>query len=169
MDETASMNLEEASILFEKMIPRLLIAEHEALTEAGRFIRGASRGMLGSYQTGVGPFQDWAPLAEETHRRRVQLGFPPDDPLLRNTELRTAIDFTVVGDTAYVGVPNKMVGDGSKRNPTRNIGMVAEDLELGTSKMRPRSFLGLALARHEKSVVALMVMRVIRVLMGAAI
>ncbi|MBW7964961.1 hypothetical protein [Bradyrhizobium sp. BR 10261] len=67
----------------------------------------------------------WPPLAESTKRDRVAKGFPEDKPLLRTGELRDSIEHTTSGLEGAVG-----------SNLDRALW-----LEMGTSKMPPRSFL----------------------------
>lgn len=113
-----------------------------ALREGARAVEKASKEMLGHNRP------EWPALAGATQDRRVALGFSANDPLLMTHELHSHVESDVKleqhGGTAIVGVKDATVGDGSKRNPVRNIGDVAVFMELGTSKAPARSFLALA-------------------------
>jgi hypothetical protein len=133
-------------------ILRELRIRERAMTHVCREIQKESQSMLGYYQDGFGPFETWQPLAEATQADRSAMGFPVDEPLLRNERLRNAIEISIGplrhGDyEGAVGVASAMVGSGSHADPVRDIGVVAEAMELGTRRVPPRSFLGLAAAR----------------------
>lgn len=125
--------------------------EH-ALRTAARAVQEEARGMLGTYQVGNAQFQTWPELADSTKEERFDLGFPENEPLLRNGELRDHILYEIElnsfhGGEAVVGVPSVTVGDGSKQNPFRDIGDIAMWQEMGTDHIPSRSFLGLSAAR----------------------
>jgi len=67
----------------------------------------------------------WAPLAQSTIADKQAHGFPTPKPLLRTGELRDSIEYTVAGNEGAVG-----------SNLDRAVW-----LEMGTSRMPPRSFL----------------------------
>ena len=125
---------------------------HRDMTMACRALQRASRKMLGTYQTGSSQFSSWQQLADRTMIERYRLGFPVNKPLDRTHELRRNIDYQVseMGHEGAVGVPNRVVGNGTLRNPTRNIGEVALDLEMGApaKNLPARSFLGLAASKN---------------------
>lgn len=104
------------------------IVEHEALEHACVEIEDRAKAKFGEYQAEAGPFAAWAPLAQSTIDDRVAKGFTPDDPLLRSGETRDSIDHKVVANEGHVGSDSD----------------VLLWLELGTSKMPPRSTLGAA-------------------------
>lgn len=78
---------------------------------------------------------EWAPLAPSTIAQKTRLGYvghlSATDPLLRTGEMRGSVENTVAG---FEGV----VGSGDK---------VALYQELGTSRIPPRPFIGLAASR----------------------
>ena len=88
---------------------------------------------IGEYQAAVGPFPKWQQLAAETQAERARLGYAPNDPLLREGDLARSIEFTIKGNTGYVG----------SNDP------VAEYQELGTARIPARPFLGPALFVNE--------------------
>lgn len=137
-----------------------------------------SRHEIGTYQDEAGPFPAWAPLAETTlagwddahghhYPGKEELGYaPPDNPLLRTGELRDAIEMAVTQNHGVVGVPSRVVGNGTPEDPARDVGDVATELELGTRHMPPRSFLGRALFVKTQEVVAIIGHAVIQGLAG---
>lgn len=120
------------------------LAEHRAVQASGEIVQREAKRSLGTYHEAVGPFDKWAPLADSTQERREKMGLPPNKPLLATHELRDHILTEAHGNRAAVGVPSVIVGDGTKENPSRDIGMVAAVMELGSAKVPPRPFLGRA-------------------------
>jgi len=103
------------------------------LDRAAKVIQDRAKAILGHYQEEgkTGPFPPWAQLKQRTIEEKERLGYaPPDNPLLREGDLRDSIEHTVVStDEAAVG--------------SNSIVAVAQ--ELGTSRgIPPRSFLGAA-------------------------
>lgn len=95
-------------------------------------IEKTAKNEIGEYQDAIGPFQDWAPLADSTEAEKGRLGYPLDAPLLRTGEMRDSIKHEVGEWEATVG----------SIDPT----MIYH--EFGTSKMPPRSVIGPALYRN---------------------
>ena len=93
-----------------------------------------ARNALGDYHAAFGPFNAWAPLKESTKRIRVEMGYTPNDPLLRSGAMH---------DATYGILQN----DGAGRW-TVTVGSTADYAwrqELGDGKITPRPFLGPAL------------------------
>ena len=112
-------------------------AAHSALEHGAAIIRDEARMRIGTYQGTTGPFAEWANLTEYTQTRRVELGYAPDDPLLRSGELRDAITSERTGNQAVAGVREDAAGgDG------RDIGKIAIWMEQGTDRIPARAFLG---------------------------
>lgn len=110
------------------------IAEQVAI-----MIRDDAKAKLGHYQAASGPFASWAPLAQETRDERVELGFTPDDPLLRSGQLRDAIDSSLQIGGAAIGVPHAAhIGP---KGEVEDVGDIALRMELGDGAP-PRPFLG---------------------------
>ena len=86
---------------------------------------------IGHYQSAVGPFAAWAPLADSTEAEKARLGFPVDAPLERTLALRDSI-------THEAGVLEGVVGSTSD---------VMVYQELGTRTIPPRAVLGPAAVR----------------------
>jgi hypothetical protein len=133
---------------FAAKLAELTIAVHEegvkALEAAAVIVETEAKAEIGIYQSGAGPFAQWATLADSTLAEKERLGYaPPDNPLLRTGDMRDGIQHTVVpaasGGTAYVGSDDP----------------VAEYQELGTDRIPPRSFLGGALFRKTDEVKAI--------------
>lgn len=102
--------------------------DHEiksGLEEAAKIVKTEAKDELGTYQPAAGPTKAWAPLAPATQERRGQLGYPPNEPLLRDGTLRDSIDYTVGEMEAVIG---------------SNLDYAAAQ-ELGTDRIPPRSFL----------------------------
>ncbi len=101
---------------------------------------------IGHYQAAVGPFPKWQQLAAETQAERARLGYTPNDPLLRTGDLARSIQFTIEGDTGYVGSDHP----------------VAAYQELGTARIPARPFLGPALFVNEYKIHKLFVFAVFK-------
>ena len=102
-------------------------AKHEALERAALLVADEARAEIGHYQDG------WAQLAESTVEDRIHAGYAPDEPLLREGDLRDSIGHKVEGNKAIVGSDSE----------------IAVYQELGTDRIPPRSFL--ASAAHRKA------------------
>jgi hypothetical protein len=97
-------------------VARAVPRENErAAKDIGKHVVAAAKGKLGDYQLSFTTpdgfsFPQWAPLAEATNADRISQGYPPDEPLLREGDLRDSISFTVSGawhaDTITVGTPS---------------------------------------------------------------
>ena len=61
----------------------IVAAEHNALEKVAVLIEKDAKEQIGHYQDAVGPFQDWAPLADSTEAEKARLGYPADAPLGR--------------------------------------------------------------------------------------
>jgi hypothetical protein len=90
----------------------------------------AAKAAIGTYTYG------WKQLAESTQTERASLGYPPNEPLLREGDLRNSIEsqaeLTMLGAEGVVGSSS----------------MIAVYQEMGTSRgIPPRSFLGESLMR----------------------
>jgi hypothetical protein len=134
--------------------------EREGLEKASHIVETEAKALMGHYGQG------WDPLKDATKEQRLKLGFPEDEPLLRNGALRDAVEASVGDGEAVVGVASAMVGDGSKANPVRDIAVVAKAQELGTDTIPARSFLGTACVQHEDAIVEAMLMPMIHALQG---
>lgn len=121
------------------------------LRDAAALFAEKAKGYLGAYQPALGPIPEWPELAESTKDERADLGFPDNEPLLRTGELRDAIASAHDGRRAAVGVDSRMVGDGTRQNPYRDIGAVAADMEMGTDRAPPRPFLSRAVYEHKET------------------
>ncbi|EON13155.1 bacteriophage-like protein [Pandoraea sp. SD6-2] len=109
---------------------------HHGLKKVAVVIEKRAETKFGHYQTSVGPFSAWAPLAEATKADRVASGFTPDDPLLRTGSLRDSIGHQVSHLEAIIGSPDdRMVWQ-----------------ELGTDKIPPRPVLGPAAVESKKEI-----------------
>jgi phage gpG-like protein len=112
-----------------------LAIEGEAVTEhltqkSAEDVQKNAKARIGEYQDYTGPFNAWAPLAESTMEDRAAKGYAPNEPLLREGDLRDSIEIERRHDEAVVG---------SKSD-------IALWQELGTDRgIPPRPFLGPAL------------------------
>lgn len=128
-------------------------SEHHAMERAARVVEARAKAIVGHYQHDTGQFPEWAPLAQSTREDRVRLGFPEDDPLLRTGELRDSIGHVAERREAAIG---------------SNLA-VAEYQELGTSRIPPRSFLGVAAYQTAERVAEIAGSGVVRALVGDAV
>jgi len=108
---------------------------------------------IGHYQAAVGPFPKWQQLAAETQAERARLGYTPNDPLLREGTLARSIQFTIEGNTGYVGSDDP----------------VAAYQELGTVRIPARPFLGPALFVNEYRIHKLFVSAVFKAMKLSAV
>jgi hypothetical protein len=119
-----------------KLAAALPMATHEALEQAAALVLKQAQSEPGEYQSGAGPFASWAPLAVSTLADKARKGLPSPSPELRTGELRDSYEKTV-------GAREAQVGSNSD---------IAVWQELGTSKMPPRSIVGLAGAKKENEI-----------------
>jgi phage gpG-like protein len=99
----------------------------EALEALARIIAAECRRVIGTYELG------WEQLAEATQEERARLGYPPNEPLLREGTLRDSIGHEIVE-------PGKLAIVGSTSD-------IAVYQELGTSTIPARSFLAATAAQ----------------------
>lgn len=109
---------------------------HKGLEKAAKLIEQDAKRQIGHYQDAVGPFQDWAPLADSTEAEKARLGYPIDSPLLRDGHLRDSIEHEVSGLEAVIG---------SKSD-------IAEYQEFGTKTIPPRPFIGPAAFKNKEAI-----------------
>jgi phage gpG-like protein len=96
-----------------------------ALTEAAEMVHEAAAALIGH------PNSAWAALADSTLARKGA-----DTPLLETGEMRASIEHVVHGRSAFVGSNNDK----------------AVWQELGTSRIPPRSFIGMAAIECEERI-----------------
>jgi hypothetical protein len=130
--------LAEFAAHLEGLCAGMKSVEAAILEDAGKTIEAAAKAKIGNYQEAAGPFSAWAPLSDNTlyggvsesgHRYpgKIELGYaPPDNPLLREGDMRDSIEHKVIGNEVHVGSNSD----------------IAVYQELGTTKIPPRSFLG---------------------------
>lgn len=115
---------------------------HE-LNDSAALVRDRAIEKLGTFQPAVGPFPEWErPLAAWTQDERTELGFTPNDPLLRDgSHIRDTISYDVdhVRGVATIG----STADEAMWN------------ELGTGRIPPRPFLGPALYESVDEILAI--------------
>lgn len=118
-----------------------LAAEGPAVTyhvtdTAGAIIEKDAKARIGYYQSAIGPFPAWAPLAESTEAAKARMGAPPNAPLLATGEMYASIDHSMEAiDRTVIG--------------SRDEKMVYH--EYGTARIPPRPVLGPAAygSRHK--------------------
>ncbi len=113
-----------------------LEALHAGLETVAVLIEETAKDEIGFYQPEVGPFQDWAPLADSTEAEKARLGYQLDAPLLREGKLRDSIEHEISGLEAVIG---------SKLD-------IAEYQEFGTATIPPRPFIGPAAFHNKKNI-----------------
>lgn len=115
------------------------LALHEGLKASCKLIERDAKKKIGHYQGEVGPFQDWAELAESTQEDRERKGYSPDEPLLRTGDLRDSIQSEVKGLEGVAGSTSD----------------IAPYQEYGTAKIPPRPFIGPAAFQNKEKIQAL--------------
>lgn len=126
------------------MVEKLALAEVAIHAQTGRALERVAQQMertakseFGTYQPEVGPFPEWAELAESTQEERVRLGFTANDPLQRTDELRDSISHEASAQEAVVGSTSDIM-------PYH---------EFGTDRIPPRPVLGPAAVRNHDVIV----------------
>lgn len=149
--------------LFLKRAAALARAEQaKGLREASEMFAAEARGYIGHYQQEHGPFPEWPKLAETTLEGftsesghhfpgKIELGYsPPDNPLLREGDLKDSIRPAHNETHAVVGSDSD----------------VAVWQELGTKKMPARSFLGRAVFVNAQEAAKIVLSAVLTPLIG---
>lgn len=133
---------------------KVIVEQHRAMEEAAKVIEAEAKAEIGMYQGAAGPFPAWQSLAPSTVAEKTTLGYaPPDNPLLRDGDMRDSIEHTVVS------AHEAQVGSNSD---------IAVYQELGTVNMPARSFLGGAAHRKGPEVAEIIGGRVVKALTGGA-
>jgi HK97 gp10 family phage protein len=131
----------EAIVKMAEVTVAVELETRKALERAAVVVEREAKATIGTYQPEAGPFAQWAQLADSTLAEKEKLGYaPPDNPLLREGDLRDSIGHVVSGHEAAVGSNSD----------------VAVYQELGTRHMPPRSFLGGAAVRKEGEIVEIL-------------
>jgi phage gpG-like protein len=124
--------------------------QHTAMEAACVLVENEAKGLIGNYQSAFSPFAAWPELAQATKDQRVSLGYSENDPLLREGDLRDSIDHLSAHTIGVVGSAED----------------VAVYQELGTAKIPPRSFLGLAAHLKAHDIASLLGHGVVGTLVG---
>jgi HK97 gp10 family phage protein len=127
--------LKFAEHLMQASIGEALVL-HEGLKITCKLIVHDAKKKIGHYQKEVGPFQDWAELTESTKDDRYRKGYPENEPLLRQGDLRDSIQSEVKALEGVVG----------SKSP------IAAYQEYGTSRIPPRPFIGPAAFQNKKKI-----------------
>lgn len=128
-------------------------AEQKALETCARLVEKTAKEAIGEYQPAVGPFPEWAPLADSTEYQKAQMGYPADAPLLREGDLRDSIQHEVHGNEAVIG---------SKSD-------IAAYQEFGTATIPPRPFVGPAAFRNKEKIQRIIGEATVTGLVGGAV
>ncbi len=134
---TENVSLTEMASIFSRAAMAIPMASRHAIEKAADLVLEQIRSEPGEYQTGAGPFASWAPLAQSTLADKARQGWPSPSPELRTGDLRDSYQKTIIS--------NHEAAVGSDSD-------VAVYQELGTSKMPPRSIIGIAAARKEHEI-----------------
>jgi HK97 gp10 family phage protein len=122
---------------FEKIDLQYPKAEKALLEVVGAETEAKAKEMFGHYQReNMGPFDEWEELKKETKDDRVSKGYKPNDPLLREGNLRDSISHSVSNKSVTVGSTSQI--------------MVYQ--EFGTSRIPPRAVLGPAMFRMKQRI-----------------
>ena len=134
---TQNVSLTGMASILVRAAAAMPMASHHAIEKAADLILEKIRSEPGEYQTGAGPFASWAPLAQSTLDDKAQKGWPSPSPELRSGDLRDSYEKTIVS--------NHEAAVGSNSD-------IAVYQELGTSKMPPRSIIGIAAVKKEHEI-----------------
>jgi hypothetical protein len=118
-----------------------------ALERGARIIEREPKREIGKYQGAAGPFSAWPKLANGTCEEREALGYaPPDNPLLRERDLRDSITHEVRDIVPGAAMEAEIGADG--------LVAVAQSLGAPSRNLPARDLLGHAAVRKEAEVVA---------------
>lgn len=125
---------------FAKHLVALIASEKIAVTKgldkAATIVEKEAKKEIGTYQPEVGPFQDWAELADSTKEDRLKKGYTENDPLLRSGDLRNSISHQTKELTAQIGSTSDI--------------MIYQ--EFGTTFIPPRPVLGPAAFKNKEKI-----------------
>jgi HK97 gp10 family phage protein len=121
-----------------------------ALETVAQRVEKTAKAEFGVYQDAVGPFPEWAELAESTKEDRVAKGYAENNPLLRDGTLRDSISHDVKDLTATIGSTSQIM----------------EYQEFGTSRIPPRPVLGPAVIHNHDAIIGGLGGAVVRGLVG---
>lgn len=107
-------------------------------------VENSAKSKLGTYQPERGQFEAWAPLAARTIQERIELGFTPNEPLLRTGHLRDSISHKV--EPVYPNFVNAVIGSDCDYALIQEIGGTTPE----NTEVPPRSFLGMSLFQKKR-------------------
>lgn len=113
---------------------------HEGLDIAAEMVEKTAKAEFGVYQDAIGPFPQWAELADSTKSERLRLGYSENEPLLRTGALRDSISHETKGLEAEIGSDSDI--------------MVFH--EFGTDKIPPRPVLGPAVHHNIEHILSIL-------------
>lgn len=122
-----------------KMVAKEELALYAGLDRAAKLIKKTAKSEIGHLQPSVGPFQDWAELADSTKDEKDRLGYKYNDeynPLERTGELRDSIVDERKGLEAVVGSKSDIMAY----------------QEFGTGTIPPRPVIGPAAFRNKEKI-----------------
>ncbi|WP_248769061.1 hypothetical protein [Pseudomonas sp. MWU12-2345] len=106
----------------------------KGLEQCGKHLVETMQGEIGHYQSDIGQFAAWAPLAESTEAAKAAHGYPADSPLLASGEMQGSFSSERHGLEVIAGSKDpKMVYH-----------------EFGTLHMPPREVVGPAVLRSKE-------------------
>lgn len=141
-----------AAIQFAAVDIALRQSMEASLEKIAQKIEDTAKAEIGTYQDAIGPFPEWAELAESTIEDRVRHGYNPDDPLLRSGEFRDSFTHETEGGEAIIGSKDRR----------------APWFEFGTTKMEPRPSLGPAVEHNKMQIKRILGEAVIEGFVGAS-
>lgn len=147
----------DSVLLFAEHLVKLELGlkaiEHKALGHVLEILEKDMQTQIGEYQDQVGPYPEWAPLADSTEAEKARLGYPANAPLLREGDLQESFTHEQDGDEGIVGSTDPIM----------------EFHEFGTIKMPPRPVVGPALERNRERVEQLLARAVVDAILGGQI
>lgn len=122
----------------------------EGLKKVALKVEKTAKDEIGTYQSAVGPYPAWEPLADSTRADRVSKGYTENDPLLRSGQLRDSISHVTRGLEADIGSDSD----------------IAVFQELGAAHIPPRPFLGPAVEHNHAAIRKMIGGAVVKGLLG---
>lgn len=132
----------ELARLLERKADQMPVTLLAASESGAVLVEQSAKAKIGEYQDAVGPFPQWAPLAEATRADKQRKGFADpghDNPLLRTGEMRDSISHHATALGFVVGSTSD----------------IAAYQEFGTRTIPPRPFLGPAIFQAEPEIAAI--------------
>lgn len=119
---------------------KVKLAGYAGVARGAQMIEAEAKSELGHYQrANMGPFQDWAELADSTKASRSSAGFPPNNPELVSGALLASFSHEAVGNVGAAGSTSD-IAVYQDQGTSGGRGMAGD----ATGAIPPRSIFGIA-------------------------